>query len=92
VGPESRAQTGNCLSLHLRLHILGILPLFLLQVRELVGITINISQMDYNLTLHISDVDDLISCEGGHGSPETICFDKSVREVNAPPKFVDEFV
>ncbi len=43
--------------------------------------------MVYNLTLHISDVDDLISCEGGHGSPETICFDKSV-----PPKFVDDFV
>jgi hypothetical protein len=48
--------------------------------------------MDYNWSLHISDVDDLISCEGGHGSPEIICFDKSVREVNAPPKFVDDFL
>ncbi len=44
--------------------------------------------MDYNLTLHIGDMDDLISCEGGHGSPENICFDKSVPKVNAPPKFV----
>jgi len=48
--------------------------------------------MVYILTPHISDVDDLISCEGGHGSPETICFDKSVREVNDPPKFVEDFV
>ncbi len=59
---------------------------------QLIGITINISEMVYNLALHISDVDDLISCEGGHGSPEAICFDKSVREVNDPPKFVDDFV
>ncbi len=61
-------------------------------MRQLIGITINISQMVYILTPHISDVDDLISCEGGHGSPETICFDKSVREVNDPPKFVEDFV
>jgi hypothetical protein len=79
---------------HLRPHILGILPLygFILHVRRLIGITINISQMDYNLTLHISDMDDLISCEGGHGSPDRICFDSSVRKVNAPHKFVDDFV
>jgi hypothetical protein len=44
--------------------------------------------MDYNLTLHIGDMDDLCSCEGAHGSPESICFDKSVRKVNAPTKFV----
>jgi len=61
-------------------------------VRQLIGRTINIGQIVYNLTPHISDVDDLISCEGGHGSPETICFDKSVREVNDPPKFVEDFV
>jgi hypothetical protein len=51
-----------------------------------------INDMVYNLALHISDVDELISCEAGHASPETICFDKSVREVNDPPKFVDDFV
>ncbi len=61
-------------------------------MRQLIGITINIRQMYYNLTLHISDVDNLISCKGGHGSPEAICFDKSVREFNAPPEFVDDFV
>jgi hypothetical protein len=79
---------------HLRPPILGILPLYacILHVRQLIGITVNISQMDYNFTLHISDMDDLISCEGGHGSSERICFDNSVRKVNAPHKFVDDFV
>jgi hypothetical protein len=76
---------------HLRPHSLGILPLYK-HVRRLIGITVNISQTDYNLTLHISDMDDLISCESGHGSPERICFDNSVRKVNAPHKFVDDFV
>jgi hypothetical protein len=78
VGQSQESRLGNCLSPHLRLHIWGILPLqgFHLKVRQLIGITINICQMDYNLTLHIRDVDDLISCEGGHGSPDAICFDK----------------
>jgi len=69
---------------HLRPHILGILPLygFIPHVRQLIGITVNISQMDYNLTLLIGDMDELIRCDGGHGSPDRICFDKSVRKVN----------
>ncbi len=57
-----------------------------------IGKTVNISQMDYNLTLLIGDMDELIRCDGGHGSPASICFDKSVRKINDPPKFVDDFV
>jgi hypothetical protein len=48
--------------------------------------------MDYNLTLLIGDMDELIRCDAGHGSPDKICFDKSVRKVHDPPKFVDDFV
>ncbi len=79
---------------HLRPHILGILPLygFILPSRQLISITLNISQMDYNFTLHISDMDDLISCEGGHGISERICFDNFVWKVNPPHKFVDDFI
>jgi hypothetical protein len=54
--------------------------------------TVNISQMDYNLPLVLGDMDELIRCDGGHGSPVGICFDKSVRKVHDPPKFVHDFV
>jgi hypothetical protein len=48
--------------------------------------------MDYNLTLLIGDMDELIRCDAGHGSPDSICFDKSVRKVHDPPKFVNDFI
>jgi hypothetical protein len=48
--------------------------------------------MDYNTTLLIGDMDEVIRCDDGHGRPDRICFDKSVRKVHDPPKFVDDFV
>jgi hypothetical protein len=48
--------------------------------------------MDYNTTLLIGDMDELIRCDGGHESSDRICFDKSVRKVHVPRKFVDDFV
>ncbi len=59
---------------------------------QLIGKTVNISQMDYNLTVLIGDMDELIRCNGGHGSPTRIYYDKSVRKMNDPPKLVDDFV
>jgi len=59
---------------------------------QLIGVTVNISQMDYNLTLLIGDMDELIRCDAGPGSPDSICFDKSVPTVHDPPNFVDDLV
>jgi len=79
-GPVPKMWSQTLLGTHPRPHILGILPVygFILHVRRLICLTVNISQMDYNLTLHIGDMDDLISCEvdteAPRGSVSTIVF------------------
>jgi hypothetical protein len=76
-GPVPKMWSQTLPGTHPRPHILGILPVygFILHVRRLIGLTVNICRMDSSLVVRVDT-------EAPRGSVSTIVFGKSMLHIN----------